>query len=256
MKKQKLVTTRRAVVAGLTSLGGLVMSGCNGTEPPTYGNILRMGDLLTYKAHRLLLPVHSLAKEYSRGDISSIAAIGNTDPGDEHQPGFNPVRGAEYALLRNTGFADWRLTIEGAVARPGLYSLADLKRFPSRTQITKLTCEEGWTAITEWTGVTLRRVLEAAGILSRARYVNFFPYDDTAHGIDMIDALHPQTLLAYGMNGRDLPIAHGAPVRLRLETQLGYKSVKYLQRIVVAETFDDLGKIGALRNGWSWYAGI
>ena len=127
---------------------------------------------------------------------------------------------------------------------------------PARTQITKHTCEEGWSSIAEWTGVPLRTVLEAAGILPSARFVNYYAYDDNAEGIDMIDALHPQTILAYGMNGRDLPLAHGAPLRMRVETQLGYKSVKFLERIVVTDEFDDLGKIGSLQNGWAWYVGI
>jgi DMSO/TMAO reductase YedYZ molybdopterin-dependent catalytic subunit len=104
--------------------------------------------------------------------------------------------------------------------------------------------------------VQLRRVLEAAGMLPSARFVNFYAFDDIADGIDMHDALHPQTILAYGMNGRELPVPHGAPVRLRVETQLGYKSVKFLQRIVVTNEFDDLGKLGPLQNGWSWYVGI
>jgi DMSO/TMAO reductase YedYZ molybdopterin-dependent catalytic subunit len=104
--------------------------------------------------------------------------------------------------------------------------------------------------------VPLRTVLESAGILPTARFVNFHPFDDQPDGIDMLDALHPQTILAYGMNGRDLPVPHGAPVRVRVEIQMGYKSLKYLQRIVVADEFDDLGKFGALQNGWSWYAGI
>ena len=215
-----------------------------------------MGDLLTYRAQRMLLPVHSLAREYARSEISSILAIGTTDPADSRQPAYNATNGATYARLRGRGFSDWRLSIEGHVARPGSYSLADLKRFPSRTQITKHTCEEGWSAIAEWTGVPLRRVLEAAGILPTARFVNFYPYDDCPDGIDMLDALHPQTILAYGMNGRDLPVAHGAPLRLRVETQLGYKSIKFIQRIVVTDKFDDLGEVGSLQHGWSWYAGI
>ena len=233
-----------------------MLAGCSGTQPPTYGNVLRMGDLLTYKAHRLLLPVHALAREYQRADITSILAIGTTDPADPHQPFFNAERGAVYDRLRSAAFADWSLSVEGLVARPGPYSLADLKRFPARTQITKHTCEEGWSAIAEWTGVPLRRVLEAAGILPGARYVNLHAFDAAVDGIDMLDALHPQTILAYGMNGRDLPVAHGAPVRLRLETQLGYKSVKYLQRIVVTDKFEDFGAAGLLQSGWSWYAGI
>ena len=102
----------------------------------------------------------------------------------------------------------------------------------------------------------LGRVLEAAGILPEARFVNFSSYDDWADGIDLLDAFHPQTLLAYGMNGRDLPVPHGGPVRLRVETQLGYKSMKFLRRIVVTSEFDDGGKNGNIQNGWSWYAGI
>lgn len=255
MKKQTLIT-RRTVLTGLASFSGLLAAGCSKTLPPTYGNVLRMGDVLTYKAHRLLLPAHSLAKEYERSDISSIPAIGNTNPADSRQPTFNAEHGVIYQRLRDGGFSDWRLSIEGRVARPGEYSLADLKRFPSRTQITKHTCEEGWSAIAEWTGVPLRRVLEAAGMLPSARFVQYYAFDDSAEGIDMFDALHPQTILAYGMNGRDLPVSHGAPVRLRVERQLGYKSVKFLRRIVVTDEFDDLGKIGSLQNGWAWYTGI
>lgn len=256
MKTKQVLTSRRTLITGLASAGGLLLAGCSETLPPTYGNILRMGDVLTYKAHRLLLPARSLVKEYDHRDISSIPAIGTTDPADPRQPAFNAEHGAIYERLRDSEFSDWRLSIEGRVAQPGTYSLADLKRLPSRTQITKHTCEEGWSAIAEWTGVPLHRVLEAVGMLPSARFVNFYAFDDTADGIDMFDAMHPQTILAYGMNGRDLPIPHGAPVRLRVETQLGYKSVKYLQRIVVKDEFDDLGKIGDLQNGWSWYAGI
>ena len=256
MHSYEIMTRRRALVTGFSSLAGFVVSGCSDDLPPTYGNLLRMGDVLTYKAHRLLLPARSLAKEYAHQDISSVPAIGTTDPSDPGQFFFNAASGAEYDRLRQNRFADWRLTVEGHVARPQSLSLADLKRFPSRTQVTRHTCEEGWSAIAEWTGVPLHRVLDAAGTLPGARFVNFYPYDDVADGIDMLDALHPQTILAYGMNGRDLPGPHGSPLRLRVETQMGYKSVKFLHRIVVTEKFDDLGRLGPLQNGWSWYAGI
>ena len=257
MKTSKLVMSRRNLVTGLASAGGLLLAGCSSSElPPTYGNVLRMGDLLTYRAFRMLLPAQSLAREYAQGDISSSPAVGNTNPGDSQQQGFNADRGPLYDRLLAGNFADWRLRVEGRVARPTSFSLADLKRMPARTQITKHTCEEGWSAIAEWTGVPLRTVLEAAGIQPSARFVNYYAYDDTAEGIDMLDALHPQTILAYGMNGRDLPLAHGAPLRMRVETQLGYKSVKFLERIVIANEFDDLGKIGSLQNGWAWYVGI
>jgi DMSO/TMAO reductase YedYZ molybdopterin-dependent catalytic subunit len=251
-----LITRRRTLLKGLASIGGVVLAGCAEEPPPTYGNILRMGDVLTYEAHRLLLPRRTLAKEYARADITSIPAIGTADPGNPREALFTPESGDAYARLRRDAFADWRLEIAGSVARPGSYSLEDLKRFPSRTQITRHTCEEGWSAIAEWTGVPLRTVLEASGLEPSARYVQFHCYDVVADGIDMLDALHPQTILAYGMNGRDLPVAHGAPLRARVETQLGYKSMKFLRRIVVTDEFDDLGPYGPLQNGWAWYAGI
>jgi DMSO/TMAO reductase YedYZ molybdopterin-dependent catalytic subunit len=215
-----------------------------------------MGDDFTYWAFRTLLPRQALAREYQHSDITSVPAIGTTNPADPHQDAFDAQLGPQYDRLRAGGFRDWRLSIEGAVARPGLWSLADLKRLPARTQITKHTCEEGWSAISQWTGTPLHALLQAAGMQPNARFVNFYAFDDVADGIDMIDALHPQTILAYGMNGQDLPVGHGAPVRVRVETQLGYKSMKYIRRIVVAEKFDDLGKLGYLQNGWSWYTGI
>ena len=252
MKMNRVITRREMLVGGMTSVGALLLTGCSKSLPPTYGNILRMGDVLTYTAHRALLSGESLAKEYSHQDISSFPATGTTNPGDPDKPDSSEI----YRRLQGGGFADWQLSIEGLVARPGSFSLADLKRFPSRTQITKHICEEGWSAIGEWTGVPLSRVLDAAGMLPAARFVNFYSYDGWADGIDLLDALHPQTLIAYGMNGRDLPIPHGAPVRLRVERQMGYKSMKYLQRIVVTNEFDDGGKSGNIQNGWSWYVGI
>ena len=220
--------------------------------PPTHCNILRTGDTFTYAAHQALLPGQSLVREYSHSEISSFPATGTTNPADPN--GSKPSE--DYRQLQSGGFGAWRLSIDGLVARPGSYSLADLKRFPSRTQITRHVCEEGWSAIGEWTGVPLSRVLDSAGLLPAARFVSFYLYHDWADSIDMLDALHPQTLLAYGMNGRDLSVPHGAPVRLRVETQLGYKSMKYLQRIVVTDELDDGGEKGNIQNGWSWYAGI
>src|ERR1700730_12125996 len=163
MKTEKMVASRRTLITGLASAGGLLLAGCSKELPPTYGNILRMGDLVTYEAQRLLLPSRSLAKEYDRRDISSIPAIGNTNPADSRQQTYNAARGVAYEHLR-TGRPSWRrLSIEGRVARPGTYSLADLRRFPSRTQITKHTCEEGWSAIAEGTGAQLRRGARARG---------------------------------------------------------------------------------------------
>ena len=252
MKATDLITRRRVLITGFAAVGGLVLPRWFRGLPPTYGHILRMGDNVTYAAHRALLPGQSLVREYSHRDISSFPAIGTTNPAAVTRAALS----GDYARLQHDAFAAWRLSVEGLVATPRSYSLADLKRLPSRTQITRHTCEEGWSAIAEWTGVPLRRVLEDTGMLPTARFVNFYSYDDWADSIDLFDALHPQTLLAYGMNGRNLSVPHGAPVRLRVETQLGYKSMKFLRRIVVTSTFDDGGKNGNIQNGWSWYAGI
>lgn len=249
MKKRNLVKRRTVIAAGITSLAGfLLYRRIKTSKAPTYGNILRMGDAFTYEAQRSLLPARSLVKEYTHDEISSFPATGTTDPGDPSAQSFSK----EYAALQKNGFSGWRLSIEGLVAKPGMYSLSDLQKFPSRTQITRHTCEEGWTAIAEWTGVQLSRVLEHAGINSRARYINFYAYDQNWDSIDMLDAFHPQTILAYNMNGNVLPTEHGYPLRVRVETQIGYKSVKYLQRIVVTDKFID----PPYGSEWAWYNGI
>ena len=250
MKKKQSnqpITRRKAIITGLTSISGLLLFGCSRKLPPTYGNILRMGDALTYIAHRTLLPGQSLVKEYGHSDISSFPAIGTTNPADPTKPNYSQA----YGNLKSQAFSRWALKIEGRVAKPGSYSLADIKSFPSRTQITRHSCEEGWSAIAEWTGVPLNLVLNSAGILPSARFVNFYGYDGYMESIDMLDAFHPQTILAYSMNGSDLPVPHGAPLRLRVETQIGYKSVKFLERIVVTDEFVDTGD-----TGWAWYVGI
>jgi DMSO/TMAO reductase YedYZ molybdopterin-dependent catalytic subunit len=256
MTIERKALPRRTFIKGLTSSAGLILAGCANTEPPTYGNLLRMGDLLTYKAHRLLLPGQALAREYEHDDITAVMAVGTTNPADPEYSIYSAEYGPVYERLLANGFAGWRLVIEGSVERPGTFSLEDLQRMPSRTQITRHVCEEGWSAIAQWTGVPLHHVLKAVGIKPEARYVQFHSYDDIADGIDMFDALHPQTILAYGMNGRHLPISHGAPLRVRVETQLGYKSMKFLRGIVVTEAFDDHGSLGNIQNGWAWYAGI
>jgi len=247
---------RRTLLKGLVASAGASLAGCGETVPPTYGNILRMGDWLTFKSHRLLLPEQSMAREYELSDISPAPAIGTTNPADPEKGGVHPEYAPEYAGYLKNGFANYGLRVEGLVSRPGMYSLADLKRLPSRTQITRHTCEEGWSAIAQWTGAPLRSLLEAAGILPNARYVQFHAFDGWSDSVDMPDALHPQTILAYGMNGRDLPVPHGAPVRLRVERQVGYKNMKFLRSIVVADEYDDFGFPGDMKNGWAWYVGI
>ena len=251
MKSTGLITRRRAIIAGAAAAGGLILTRAPRDLPPTYGHLLRLGDNLTYAAHRAILPSQSLVREYKESDITSFPATGTTNPGNTPAP-----LAEKYRREQSGSFVEWRLSVEGRVDSPQSFSLAALKQLPSRTQITRHTCEEGWTAIGKWTGVPLSRVLDAAGIQPEARFVTFYSYDDWVACIDMFDALHPQTILAYGMNGQDLPLPHGAPLRLRVERQMGYKSMKYLQRIVVADTFDDGGKKGDIQNGWAWYTGI
>ena len=232
---KKLITRREAIVAGVAAIGGVALTRPKGL-PPTYGNLLRMADNVTYAAHRALLPQRALVKEYAERDITPFPAIGTNNA--------------------RVNVADWKLSVEGLVAKPQTFTLAELKRLPARTQITRHTCEEGWSAIAQWTGVPLSTVLDAAGVLPNAQYVKSHSYDDFENSIDLLDAFHPQTILAYAMNGRDLPVPHGAPLRLRVERQLGYKGLKYLTRLIVTSEFDDGDKKGDLANGWAWYTGI
>jgi DMSO/TMAO reductase YedYZ molybdopterin-dependent catalytic subunit len=242
----------RAGFASLTTAAGLATAATladrYGLIPPDHGGIYGVGETLTYAAQRVLMSRHSLAREFSRGEISRIAPVNGGPPESD-----------DYQRLLAGGFADWRLTIDGLVARPSSLSLAELQRYRSRSQITHQACEEGWSFIAEWTGVPLSAVLNTVGVHPRARYVVFFPFDRSWDSLDMADAWHPQTLLTYGMNGHELPTGHGAPLRLRVPRQLGYKSVKYLSRITVTDTLKHIGKgLGSISPevGYSWFAGI
>ena len=219
-----------------------------GLIPPDHAGIYGAGETLTYAAQKLLMSHHSLAREFNRSDISKVFPVNGEVPENE-----------TYHRLLAHGFADWRLTVEGLVAHPLALSLAELKSFPSRNQITHQACEEGWSFIAEWSGVPLSYVLNLVGVRREAKYIVFFPFDESWDSLDMSDAWHPQTLLAYGMNRQELPTPHGAPVRLRVARQLGYKSVKYLSRITVTDTLKNIGKgLGSISPeiGYSWYAGI
>lgn len=246
ISRRKLITSGLATAAGLGVAARLADR--YGLIPPDYGGIYGAGETLTYAAQRLLMSRHSLAREFNRSDISKAFPVNGEPPENE-----------TYQRLMARGFEDWRLTVDGLVARPVRFSLAELQHLPSRTQITHQACEEGWSFIAEWTGVPLSDVLNLAGVRREAKYVVFFPFDVNWDSLDMADAWHPQTLLAYAMNGQELPAPHGAPVRLRVARQLGYKSVKYLSRITVTDTLKNIGSgLGSISPeiGYSWYAGI
>jgi len=249
ISRRKLITRGLAAAAGACGLGVAArLADRYGLIPPDHAGIYGAGETLTYAAQKLLMSHHSLAREFNRSDISKVFPVNGEVPENE-----------TYHRLLAHGFADWRLTVEGLVAHPLALSLAELKSFPSRNQITHQACEEGWSFIAEWSGVPLSYVLNLAGVRREAKYIVFFPFDESWDSLDMSDAWHPQTLLAYGMNGQELPTPHGAPVRLRVARQLGYKSVKYLSRITVTDTLKNIGKgLGSISPeiGYSWYAGI
>ncbi len=249
LTRRKLITTGLTAAAGTSTLGiTALVANRYGLIPPDYGGIYGVGETLTYAAQRAFMARQSLAREFDRGEISKVTPVNGWPPETD-----------TYQRLLAGGFAEWRLMVDGLVARPASFSLAELKRLPRRSHITHQACEEGWSFIAESTGVPLSYVLNLVGIRPEARYVVFFPFDDFWDSIDMLDAFHPQTLLAYGMNGEELPTPHGAPVRLRVSRQLGYKSIKYLSRITVTDTRKNIGAgIGSkgVELGYSWYAGI
>jgi len=247
--RRKLITTGLVTAAGASGLAVAArLADRYGLIPPDHGGIYGVGETLTYAGQRLLMANHSLAREFDRSQITKSVPVNGEPPQTE-----------DYQRLLAGKFADWRLKVDGLVARPALLSLAELKSYPSRTQITHQACEEGWSFIAEGTGVPLSYVLDVAGVLPQAKYVAYFAFDESWDSLDMPEALHPQTLLAYGMNGRELPTPHGAPLRMKVPRQLGYKSVKYLSRITVTDTLKNIrngqGSISP-DLGYSWYAGI
>jgi len=249
VSRRKLITRGLGAAAGASGLAYAAhLASRYGLIPPDSGGIWGAGETLTYAAQRLLMSHHSLAREFNRSEISRVIPVSG-----------DPPRTEPFQRLLAGGFADWRLTVDGMVARPSTFSLAELKRFPLSSQITHQACEEGWSFIAEWSGVPLSALLNFVGISPQAKFVVFFPFDESWDSLDLPDAFHPQTLLAYGLNGEDLPAPHGAPLRLRVARQLGYKSVKYLSRITVTDSLKSIGKgLGSASPdfGYSWFAGI
>ncbi len=249
LSRRKLITGGVTAVSGIAGLAAASrLAARYGLVPPDATGIYAPGHTLTYAAQRLI-GAGSLAREFRRDQISRPSYVNGKAT---RNPGF--VRS------QAGGFADWRLAVDGMVARPGSFSVAEIRTYPSRNQITHLACEEGWSFIAEWTGVPLSHILDRVGASPQARYVVYQSIEPNWwDSVDMEDALHPQTLVTYGMNGGDLPAGHGAPLRMRVPRHIGYKSVKYLTRIVVTDSLKGFGKgmgSGAAERGYSWYNGI
>ena len=247
-----MLSRRRLLVGG----SGLVLSGCDRLgDSPGFRTLLQGAEGLHQRSQRLIGGHEPLAREFSERDLS---------------PSFRPngssnVADVAYQQHVIEHFANWALRIDGLVQRPLALPLTALQALPQREQITRHDCVEGWSAIGKWQGPQLARLLDMAGLLPSARYIVFHcadlqrgaPYYES---IDLIDAHHPQTILAWRMNGKSLPVAHGAPIRLRVERQLGYKHAKYVMRIEARASLAGLygGKGGYWEDAddYAWYAGI
>jgi DMSO/TMAO reductase YedYZ molybdopterin-dependent catalytic subunit len=252
----RILTRRQMLLRSSTAFGALLLAGCDRmSNSPTFRRVLDSAEALSYRGQRLLVG-QALAREFNEADLSPIFRSNGTS--DPDTPSYNALVADE--------FRQWKLQIDGLVMRPRYFSLDELNLMPSRTQITRHDCVEGWSAIARWTGVPLATVLQATGLQPSARYIVFYCADILETGadpyyesIDLMDAFHPQTLLAYELNGKRLPVANGAPLRLRVERQLGYKHAKYVMRI---EAVQDLNHIGGGKGGfwedrgYEWYAGI
>lgn len=255
---------RRDLLWAFAATSGLALSGCDRVAvAPRIRSVLNAASGFTYKIQRLLIGAHRLAPEYSEADISpAFRPNGSIDPQDE-----------DYLKLVGNHFVDWRLKVHGLVEHELSLSLEQLRSLPTRTQITRHDCVEGWSCIAKWSGVPLSEILLHAGVRPAARFAIFHCADTLDDGgespgsenirnyesIDLIDAAHPQTILAYDMNGTPLTVRHGAPLRLRVERQLGYNMAKYIMRIELVQGLSGLhgGQGGYWEDrGYEWYAGI
>jgi len=248
---------RRFLLRALAAGGALLLSGCERlSRSAWFPDVLARAERLTHAAQRLVVGRAALAQEFTEADISPrFRSNGTAEP-----------RSAAYQALADRDFADYRLEVRGLVAQPLSLTLAEVRALPGRTQITRHDCVEGWSAIGKWKGARLAALLALARPHPEARYVVFRCADPMDAGgtlyyesIDLDDAYHEQTLLAYELNGAPLPIANGAPLRLRVERQLGYKMAKYVMAVELVASFAGIGggKGGYWEDqGYEWYAGI
>lgn len=249
ISRRKLITTGVAATAGIAGVAAASrIAHLYGLIPPDSAGIYGPGETFTYAAQRILTR-HSLAREFPRSMISEKPFRNETAPPSD-----------DFKRHQASGFSDWKLSVDGMVAHPTTFSMADLKALPVHNQITEVACEEGWSYIAEWIGTPLHNVLDAVGVLPQARYIVYFSIEkDWWESVDMADATHPQTFLTMGMNDGELPVGFGGPLRLRVPRQLGYKSVKYITHITATDSLKRFGKgLGSAspEAGYAWYAGI
>lgn len=250
---------RRLFRRSFGGLGALFLAGCDRlNDTPWFTRMMSGAETMSRTVQKAIVPRKSMAQEFTEADLSPRFRSNGTSNPD------NPA----YQALASKGFADWALQVDGLVEKPGKFTLAQLQAMPKRTQITRHDCVEGWSAIGKWTGVPLSQVLAAVKPTGEANYVVFHCADPMGkdgkdpyyESIDMDDANHPQTILAYELNDKTLPVANGAPVRLRVERQLGYKHAKYVMRIELVDSLDRVhgGSGGYWEDnyGYQWYAGI
>jgi DMSO/TMAO reductase YedYZ molybdopterin-dependent catalytic subunit len=256
----KRLLTRRTFLTAAGGAAGVIIIAENWprlSDAAGYQPLLDVGDRFGMKIQRLAMRGIRLAPEYRVDQLS---------PNHPSTGGFGSSyidADPAYDQMVAERFRNWRLRIHGLVERPTSFSLADIRQMPTRTQITMHSCDQGWSAIGQWTGVPLRWLLTRVGLMSRAKYVVFHAMDKIGginlfDSIDLFDAFHPQTILAHMFNGSELPVGHGAPLRLRVELQIGYKNLKHLESV---EIVDSLERIGGGRGGffqgygYQWYAG-
>jgi DMSO/TMAO reductase YedYZ molybdopterin-dependent catalytic subunit len=239
VSRRALLKGGLGAVAGVSALAVAErLASAYGLVPPDGGGLYGPGETLTYAAHRMFVG-DAPAREFPRSMISARPFANELTP-----------LGEAYETLAAGGFADWRLEIGGLVDRPLSLSVADLRGYAQRSHITQIACEEGWSYIAEWAGATLADVLKAAGVQSNARYVAYYSFQrEWWDSIDIREAMHPQTLVALRLNGNDLSREFGGPLRIRVPRQLGYKSVKFVNRIEVVDHVD-------YQSSYAWYAGI
>lgn len=256
MSDRLLLPRRRFLRIAAAGAGAGLLAGCDAlSNREGFVDLLSAAEPLNRTAQRFLAG-DRLVREYpTRMISSSFRANGSINP-----------QTSEYLALKDQGFAGYQLRLRGLVERPMEFNLDALRALPSRTQVTRHDCVEGWSVIGQWTGVPLAHLLGLAGIKPSAQYAVFHCFDDLSNNggryyesADLRDALHPQTIAAYSLNGSPLPVANGAPLRMRIERKLGYKQPKYVHTVELVDSYARMagGKGGYWEDqGYDWYGGI